>query len=65
MLNRESDHYEIWHAESKADPLFFVFLLGIVPWSNPWTVLDEQYVQMRVLAQGGAMKYKYSSFHPL
>ena len=34
---------------------FFLFL-GIVTWSIPWAVLDEQYVKTRVLAQGGALR---------
>ena len=31
----------------------FFFFLGLVPWSNLWTVLDEQYVITRVLAHWG------------
>jgi hypothetical protein len=42
--------------------------LGIGHWSIPLTVLDEQYVITRVLAQKGAFgveKDKYFSFHLL
>ena len=37
-----------------ADAIIFV-VLGIAPWSNPWTVLDDRviaYVKTRVLALG-------------
>ena len=36
-----------------ADAIIFV-VLEIVPWSNPWTLLDEEYVKTRILVQGGA-----------
>ena len=49
-----------------ADAIIFVFL-GIAPWSNPWTVLDEHYFKMRVWHKEvplGVQKDKYFSFHP-